>query len=182
MSNIFEERTMKSEKLYEGKIVNLRIDTIEMPEKRYSKREIIEHPGSVGIIAITPNNSLILVRQYRKAVEDFLLEIPAGKLEVNEEPRETAIRELREETGYEGREVKYLLDFYSSPGFTDEKVSIFLAEDLVKVGENPDEGEFIEIEEVHIDDLSKMIEKGEILDSKTIIASYIARDYIYKNK
>lgn len=179
---MFEERTMKSEKIYEGKIVNLRIDTIEIPEKRYSKREIVEHPGSVGIIAITEDDCLILVRQYRKAVEDFLLEIPAGKLEVNEEPRETGIRELQEETGYVAAKIKYLMDFYSSPGFTDEKISIFLAEDLEKVGENPDEGEFIQIEKVHIDDLESMIKKGEVLDSKTIIASYIARDYISKNK
>lgn len=179
---MFEEITMKSEKIYEGKIINLRIDTIEMPEKRYSKREIVEHPGSVGIIAITEDDSLILVRQYRKAVEDFLLEIPAGKLEVNEEPRETGVRELQEETGYVAGEIKYLMDFYPSPGFTDEKISIFLAEDLVKVGENPDEGEFIEIEKVHIDDLESMIKKGEVLDGKTIIASYIARDYISKNK
>lgn len=85
---VYEERTMKSEKLYEGKILSLRVDTVEIPNKMYSKREIIEHPGSVAIVTIVDEDKLVLVKQYRKAVEDFILEIPAGKIEVNEEPKE----------------------------------------------------------------------------------------------
>ena len=77
-----EEKTMKSEKVYEGKVLNLKIDTVELPDKGYSKREIVEHPGGVAIITITANREMVLVKQYRKAVEDFVLEIPAGKLEV----------------------------------------------------------------------------------------------------
>ena len=80
----YEEKTMKSEKIYEGKIVNLKIDTVELPDKKYSKREIVEHPGSVGIIPITEDGSMILVKQFRKPVEKSLLEIPAGKIEINE--------------------------------------------------------------------------------------------------
>ena len=114
---IFEEKAMKSDKLYEGKILNLRIDTVELPDKKYSKREIIEHPGGVGVIPLTEDNCIILVKQYRKAVERFLLEIPAGKLELNEEPRETGIRELKEETGFIAEKMEYLLEFYTSPGF-----------------------------------------------------------------
>src|SRR5690554_4052188 len=115
---VFEEKTMKSDKLYEGKLLNLRVDTVELPDKKYSKREVVEHPGGVGIVPITEDNCIILVKQYRKAIEKFLLEIPAGKLELNEEPRETALRELKEETGYEANKLEYLLDFYTSPGFT----------------------------------------------------------------
>lgn len=179
---IYEEKTMRTDKLYEGKILNLRIDTIELPDKKYSKREIIEHPGGVAIIAITNDDCLILVKQYRKAAEDFLYEIPAGKLEVNEEPRETAMRELREETSYESNNLTYLSEFYTSPGYSDEKIHLFLAEDLYEVNAEPEPGEFIEQIKVNIDDLIDMINKGEIVDSKTIIGIYYAKDYLNKNK
>lgn len=175
---VYEEKTMKSDKLYEGKIINLRIDTVEMPEKRYSKREIVEHPGGVGIVPITDDNSIILVRQYRKAVNRMLLEIPAGKLEVNEEPRETAIRELREETGYSANNYKYLMEFYTSPGYTTEKIYLFMATELIEGNQELDFGEYCEIEKYSIEDLIKMIDRGEIIDSKTIIGINLAKDYL----
>lgn len=175
---LYEEKTMKTEKVYDGKILNLRIDTIELPDKKYSKREIVEHPGAVGIIAITSDDSLVLVKQYRKAVEDFLYEIPAGKLEVNEEPKETAIRELREETGYNAEKLTYISEFYTSPGYCDEKIHLFLAQGLIKGDPYPDSGEFIETVEIPIDDLVKMLNRGEIVDSKTIIGIFIAKDLI----
>lgn len=175
---VYEEKTMKSDKLYEGKIINLRIDTVEMPEKRYSKREIVEHPGGVGIVTITDDNSLILVRQYRKAVNKMLLEIPAGKLEINEEPRETAIRELREETGYTANNYRYLMEFYTSPGYTTEKIYMFMATDLIEGNQELDLGEYCEIEKYSIEDLIKMIDRGEIIDSKTIIGINLAKDYL----
>ncbi len=179
---IFEEKTMKSDKLYEGKLLNLRVDTVEIPDKKYSKREIVEHPGGVAIIPITNDNCIILVKQYRKAVERFLLEIPAGKLEINEEPRETAIRELKEETGFEAKKLEYLLEFYTSPGFSNEKIYLFLAADLIEGESNPDVGEFIDIEKHSIDDLVKMVERGEIVDSKTIIGINFAKKYIDKKQ
>lgn len=175
---IFEEKTMKSDKIYEGKILNLKVDTVELPDKKYSKREIVEHPGAVGIIAITDDNSLVLVKQYRKAVEDFILEIPAGKLEVNEEPRETAIRELREETGYEANKLTYITEFYTSPGYCNEKIHIFLAEGLIEVENSPEPGEFIEKNIISLDDLSKMLDRGEIMDSKTMIGINIAKVHL----
>lgn len=172
---IFEEKTMKSDKLYEGKLVNLRIDTVELPDKKYSKREIIEHPGAVAILAITEDGSVILVRQYRKAVERALLELPAGRIEVNEEPGQTAKRELQEETGFHAEKMEYLLEFYTSPGFTNEKVYIFLATELSEGETKFDHGEFIETEKIHINDLNTMVERGEILDSKTIIGIQFAK-------
>ncbi|WFA09704.1 NUDIX hydrolase [Tissierella sp. Yu-01] len=175
---VYEEKTMKCERIYEGKILNLRIDTVELPEKKYSKREIVEHPGGVGIVTITDDNSIILVKQYRKAVNKTLLEIPAGKLEVNEEPRETAIRELKEETGYDAKELKYLLEFYTSPGYCNEKIYLFLASDLVEGDQKLDEGEYCEIVKYSFDELLKMIDRGEIIDSKTIIGIFAAKDYI----
>ncbi len=178
---LFEEKTMKSEKIYEGKIVNLRIDTVELPDKKYSKREIVEHPGAVGIIPITHDNCIIMVKQFRKAIEKYILEIPAGKLEVNEEPRETAKRELKEETGYDSNQMEYLLEFYTSPGFSNEKVHLFLATDLIEGEACPEIGEFIEITKIKIEDLMKMIDRGEILDSKTIIGINLANEYIKNN-
>ena len=179
---LFEEKTMKSDKVYEGKIVNLRIDTVELPDKKYSKREIVEHPGAVGLIPITEDNCVILVKQFRKPVEKFLLEIPAGKLELNEEPRETAIRELREETGFEAGKIEYLLEFYTSPGFSNEKIHLFLATDLIEGEATPDSGEFVEKVKISIEDLLKMVDRGEIVDSKTIIGINLADKYINKKK
>lgn len=179
---LFEEKTMKSDKVYEGKIVNLRIDTVELPDKKYSKREIVEHPGAVGLIPITEDNCVILVKQFRKPVEKFLLEIPAGKLELNEEPRETAIRELKEETGFEAGKIEYLLEFYTSPGFSNEKIHLFLATDLIEGESTPDSGEFIEKVKISIEDLLKMVDRGEIVDSKTIIGINLADKYINKKK
>ncbi len=179
---LFEEKTMKSDKLYEGKLLNLRVDTVELPDKKYSKREVIEHPGGVGVIPITEDNSIILVKQYRKAVERFLLEIPAGKLELNEEPRETALRELKEETGFTANKLEYQLEFFTSPGFSNEKIYLFLAYDLIEGEAIPDIGEFVEIEKYKINDLIKMVERGEIIDSKTIIGIYLAKKHLDKKQ
>lgn len=174
----FEEKTMKTENIYKGKILNLRIDTVELPDKKYSKREIVEHPGSVAIVPITDKKEIILVRQYRKAVESNLLEIPAGKLEVNEVPKETAIRELREEIGLRAEKLEYISEFYTSPGFTNEKMYLFLAMDLVMDALEPDDDEYIEIIKFQLDELANLIKKGQILDSKTLIGIYMAMEYL----
>lgn len=177
----FEEKTMKTEKIYEGKILNLRIDTVELPDKKYSKREIVEHPGAVAIVPITEKGEIILVKQYRKAVEKELLEIPAGKLEVGEEPRETAIRELKEETGFSSAKIEYITEFYTSAGFTDEKMYLFLATELTEGTAEPEKDEYIEVVKLGLETLIDMVLKGEILDSKTIIGALIAKNY-FKNK
>lgn len=177
----YEEKTMKTEKIYEGKIINLRIDTVELPDKKYSKREIVEHSGSVGIIPIIAN-SIVLVKQFRKSVEKILLEIPAGKIEINEEPRETALRELREETGYTTEKLEYLFEFYTSPGFSNEKMYLFLSDELLKGETSFESNEYIELEKVKIEDLIKMVDRGEITDSKTIIGIFYAEKYINQNK
>ncbi|MCF6462043.1 NUDIX hydrolase [Clostridium sp. Cult1] len=178
----YEEKTMKSEKIYEGKILNLRIDTVELPDKKYSKREIIEHPGSVGIVPITEDGYMILVEQFRKPVEKMLLEIPAGKIEINEEPKETAFRELVEETGYTAKKMEYIFEFYTSPGFSDEKIYLFLATQLELGQEKPMEDEYIEIKKVSIEDLINMVNRGQITDSKTIISIYFAEKYINQKR
>lgn len=173
-----EEKTMKSEKIYDGRILGLRVDTVELPNMRYSKREIVEYPGAVAIVAITDEKEVLLVKQYRKPIEKFLLEIPAGKLEINEEPRETAKRELKEETGYEAGKLEYLFEFYPSPGITTEKMHIFLATDLIKGERNLEKGEYIENSSMKFEDIFLKIKRGEIADGKTIIGLHMARNFL----
>ncbi|HZH93201.1 MAG TPA: NUDIX hydrolase [Tissierellaceae bacterium] len=165
----YEEKTMKCDRIYEGKILNLRIDTVELPDKKYSKREIVEHPGGVAIVALTKDNRILLVRQYRKATDKVLLELPAGKLEVNEEPKETAIRELKEETGYTAEKLEYLLECYTSPGFSSEKIYLFFGDNLEQGDQELESGEFIDVESYTVEEVKKLVDRGEIMDAKTII-------------
>ena len=162
------EITVKSEKIFEGKIVNLRVDTVELQNQKYAKREIVDHKDAACILAVI-NDRIILVRQYRKAVEDFIYELPAGILNIAEEPQEGALRELKEETGYKAGKIKLIYEFYTSPGFSNEKVYLFEASDLVFKAVNFDEDECIETIEVTKDEAKKMLETGRITDSKTII-------------
>ncbi|MBK5251952.1 MAG: NUDIX hydrolase [Peptostreptococcaceae bacterium] len=170
------EKTIKSDKLYQGKIINLRIDTVELPNQKYSKREIIEHCGGVAVIAVH-DGKIILVKQYRKAVEKSLYELPAGKLEAIENPLECAKRELIEETGYEPQNLKFVLNFYSSPGFSNEMIHLFIADRISFVGASPDEDEYIEVVEIPFEDAFRMVSEGEIIDAKTIVGLL----YLMKN-
>ena len=165
---IYEEKTVKSDMLYEGRILNLRIDTVELPDRKYSKREIVEHDRAVCIIPVI-DDKIIFIRQYRIAVDSVLLELPAGLIESNEEPREAALREMEEEINYTTSNLEYLFDGYSSPGFTDEKTSFFLAKDLIEKKGQPDEDEFLEVDSYTLKEAIEMIDRGEIIDSKTII-------------
>ena len=178
----FEEKTMKTEKIYEGKILNLRIDMVELPDKKYSKREIVEHPGAVAIAALTDDNEIILVKQYRKAVEKELVEIPAGMLEISEEPREAAVRELKEETGFSADKMEYICEFYTSPGFTNEKLYLFLATGLKEGESHPENDEYIDVLKFKLDNLVDMVWKGQILDSKTIIGAFAVSSYLQNKR
>ncbi|MCC5909920.1 MAG: NUDIX hydrolase [Clostridiaceae bacterium] len=167
---VFEEKTLKSERIYEGKIINLRVDTVELPKQKYSKREIIEHAGAVGILAVTKDKKIILVKQFRKPVEEVLIEIPAGKIEPNEDTKLCALRELKEETGYSTKNIIKLMEFYTTPGFSNEVMHIYLAEDLEEGDAEPDEDEYIESIYLSINEAMEQISKGIIKDSKTIVA------------
>ena len=173
---LYEEKTTKSEKIFEGKVVKLRVDTVELPNKQYSKREIIEHSGGACVVALTDDKKVVLVRQYRKAVEDFLLEVPAGKLEYNEDPLECVRRELKEETGYQSKNIEFLCEFYPSPGYTSEKIYIYLARDLIKGRQDLDDGEYLEVEEIELEKIMDMIDTNEIIDGKTITGILMAQN------
>lgn len=166
----FYEKSIKSDTIYDGKILKLRVDTVELVNKKYSKREIVDHQKGVGIIAFDEDNKLWMVKQYRKAIDKVTLEIPAGLVESNELPIETAKRELQEEVGFYPEKISYLFDMHASPGFTNDKLSFFLANNLVKSELEQDEDENVEASLYDIDDLYNMIENGELTDAKSIIA------------
>ncbi|ANQ64331.1 NUDIX hydrolase [Staphylococcus equorum] len=175
--NLFE-KTLHKESIYKGTIIDLEVHDIELPDGQTSKRELVYHNGAVAVCAINPDNQVILVRQYRKPAEKTLLEIPAGKLEINEERESAAKRELEEETGYIAENLELITEMYGSPGFSNEKISIYLAKDL-KIGEmNLDDDEFIEIETYNIEEITVMLQNQEIEDAKTIIAlQYLLLNY-----
>lgn len=167
-----EEKTLSTEKIFSGKVISLQIDEVELPNGKKAKRELIKHPGAVAIIALTDDKKLVLVEQYRKALEKIILEIPAGKLEKNEEPAECAIRELEEETGYACESLELLNSFYTSPGFADEIVHLFIAKGLKKK-ENAaglDEDEFVNLFELTLDEAKQAVIEKRIYDAKTIFA------------
>ena len=166
---------INSERVYQGRIVSLRIDDVRLPNGKLTKREVVEHRGAVALVALLPGPKVILVRQWRHAVGEALLEIPAGTLEQGEEPLECARRELAEETGYDPGRIEPLVDFYSSPGFTTERLHVFLARDLRPARASPDEDEFIQLLLVDWNDALAMCHDGRIKDAKTI-AGILAAD------
>lgn len=168
----FEEKTISSERIYEGKIINLKVDEVNLPNGRTSKRELIEHPGAVAILAITAEKKIIMVEQYRKALERSIIEVPAGKLEKGETPETTAMRELEEETGYTADSLQLIQSFSTSPGFADEVVHLFFAEGLRKSesGAVTDDDEFVELMEVTVEEAEQMMRDNRIYDAKTAFA------------
>ena len=169
-------KTIDSESIFKGVIVDLSIDTIESPSGRIMKREVIKHMDAVGIVAINANNQIVLVRQYRHAVGKNLLEIPAGLLDLDgETPESCAKRELQEETGYVAESVERISEFYTSVGFANEKVYLYYTDSIVP-GEHAREAdeEGMRVEEIDLQEAVAMSKRGEIEDSKTLIALLLA--------
>ena len=179
----FEEKTTHSNRLYEGKIINLKVDDVSLPNGRTSKRELIEHPGAVAVIAITPENKILMVEQYRKALERSLVEIPAGKLEKGEAPEYTAMRELEEETGYTADKLELIQSFSTSPGFADEVVHLYSATGLKKSTSEAllDEDEFVELMEVSLQEAEEMVKNQRIYDAKTAFAVLWVKERLASN-
>lgn len=173
----FEEKTIATKPIYDGKIISLQVDDVVLPDGQMAKREIVKHPGAVALIPITDEGKLILVKQFRKALERTIIEIPAGRIEPNEEPKLTAIRELEEETGLGTTDISYLQSFATSPGFADEVIHLYVAKGLYPI-EHPaagDEDEFIDILEVTVEEAEAMVGTGKIYDAKTAFAVLYAK-------
>jgi len=168
----FEEKTISSKKIFEGRVISVKVDEVILPNGNTSTRELVTHPGAVAIIPITNEGKIVLVEQYRKPLERSIIEIPAGKLEKGEKPEYTAIRELEEETGYGSKNFTFVQSFATSPGFADEVIHIYAARDLYRI-ENPaglDEDEFVELLEVTLEQAEQMIREERIYDAKTVFA------------
>lgn len=163
------EKTITSEDIFQGRIVKLRVDRVALPDGSESTREIIEHSGAVAIVAIDDEKNVYMVKQYRKAVEEVLMEIPAGTLEKGEEPLSCAKRELAEETGLIAENWQRIVSYYSAPGFVTEKLHLFLATNLAKGDTNPDQDEFLYTVKMPLADAYKAIFAGDIKDGKSII-------------
>jgi len=164
------EKPVSRNILYRGRILNLRVDKVEFPNGKRTSREVVEHEAAVGIIPITNDGKVVLVKQYRYAVCGELLEIPAGIVEKGEDPINTASRELREETGHDARRLKELGRFYTSPGFSNELLILYLAEDLFPSKLKEDDDEFIEVVEWPISEIDNTFLREKIRDGKTFAA------------
>lgn len=176
---MFKEKTLKSNYLFNGKVINLRIDEVQTYSNKTSTREIVEHNGGVGIVAVEDGN-VFLVRQYRRPFDEIIYEIPAGKLEKGEEPLNCAFRELEEETGYKALDLKLMTSIYTSPGFCTERLYIYFCDKMTKTETNFDEDEYLELIKVPILEAKKMILDGTIKDAKSIIGILMLNDFIDK--
>lgn len=165
---IFEEKTISSQEIFKGKIVNLKVDMVAMPDGSLAERELVGHPGGVGVVALTENQEIILVKQYRKPIEKAILEIPAGKLDPGEDHRVCGIRELEEETGLCAQNFEYLGYIYPSPGFTDEVTHIYLATELYQGEAHPDEDEYLDLVKMPFSEAVECMMRNEIADAKTV--------------
>ncbi|EGQ3846859.1 NUDIX hydrolase [Staphylococcus pseudintermedius] len=166
----FEEKTISKESIYKGKIIEVEKHKVSLPNNETAYREVVKHNGAVAICALTPDQQVILVKQYRKALEQELLEIPAGKLELGEDRESAAMRELEEETGYKAKKLTLIGEVYGTPGFSNEKISVYFADNLVEGKVNLDEDEFVEKVLYSLDDVKKAVEARTIEDAKTFIA------------
>ncbi len=171
-----KEERKSSQLIYRGRILTLRRDTVTLPNGREAVREVAEHPGGVGILALDGENRAALVRQYRYAFGQAMWEIPAGKREPGEEPLTTARRELQEEVGASAAHWQALGEIIPSPGCYGERLWLYLARELTLGRTHPDEDEFLELQWMPLEELTEKCLAGELQDAKTIIAALKVRN------
>lgn len=174
---LWREQTVHIEPIFQGKIISLQVDTVELSDGRTATREIVRHPGASAVLALL-DGKLLVVEQYRKPMDIFQIEIPAGKLDGDEDPALAAARELEEETGYRAKSLKLISAFYTSPGFADEKLYLYFTDELEKGVQNPDEDEDLYVEAVTLEQAEAYMAEGRISDAKTILAVYAWKLYL----
>ncbi|MCM3627373.1 NUDIX hydrolase [Paenibacillus glycanilyticus] len=175
-NELWREETIGTEPIFEGKMITLQVDTVAMPDGRTATREIVKHPGASAVMALL-DGKLLVVEQFRKPLEKFQIEIPAGKLDAGEDPMEAAARELEEETGYRADDLKLVSAFFTSPGFADEKLFLYFAENVTAGTQHTDEDEYLQVEAITLEQAEAYIAEGRISDAKTILAVYAWKLY-----
>jgi ADP-ribose pyrophosphatase len=175
-NNKFEEVTLSTQPIFEGKIISLQVDTVRLPNGKTATREIVKHPGAVAVLALV-DDKMLVVEQYRKPLERNQIEIPAGKLDAGEDPLEAAKRELEEETGYRCDTMKLVCSFYTSPGFADEIIHLYVADQLTKGDAHLDEDEFLDVESITLEQAQQYMREQRISDAKTLTAVYAWQVY-----
>ena len=168
MTNL-KENKISSEIIYQGIFLDVRRDVVRLPNGNTSIREWIKHPGAVCMIPRLPDNRIALIRQYRYPVKKEMIELPAGKLDENENPEDCAMRELEEEIGYRARKLTFLTHIHPAIGFADEVIGLYMAENLIKTVSNQNEDEFLELMPTPLNEAVTMVWNGKITDVKTII-------------
>lgn len=168
------EKTLESRLVFEGRLIRVRVDKVQLPDGTTSTREIVEHKGAVAIVPMLDAENIVMVRQFRQSAGKILLEIPAGTLESGERPIECARRELMEEIGYYPDKLTEMFRSYLAPGYSTEMLHTFLAEELRPMSEDSDADEFIEVVTVNLNDAVGMIQSGEIIDAKSICGILLA--------
>ena len=166
---------INQENVFSGRVVGVRVDTLLTSDGRQFTREVVNHPGAVAIIPIDTGDNVLMVRQYRYAAGQSLLEIPAGVLESDETPDDTAQRELQEEIGYASRNLRAIGGIYSSPGFCNEFLYLYIARDLVESRLPGDDDEDISVERIPLSNVDRLIRFGEIQDAKSVAGLLMAK-------
>ena len=162
------ERTLSKSVEFRGSLLTLEVHQVELQDGSRARREIVLHPGAVCCVVVTESMNTVLVKQFRKPLEMPLLEIPAGKLDPGEEPDTAVVREISEEVGYIGGRLEHLFDFYTCPGFSNEKIGLYLATEAVLGEQKLDEGEFLELVTLPLSEARAMALRGELGDAKSV--------------
>jgi ADP-ribose pyrophosphatase len=171
------EELISKRRIFKGNLLGLRTDKVSLPNKKITIREICEHPGAVAVIPLL-GEDIVLIKQYRRAVDEVIYEIPAGLVKKGEEPQQAALRELREETGYQAHKIRKVSEAYASPGYSTEKIEYYLAWDLSKSEQACEEDEVIEVQSVSLKESWDWIKDGRIRDNKTLVGIFLARNLI----
>ena len=176
-----EPGKVSSTRAYHGRVISLDVDEVRFPDGSIGSLEMIRHPGASAVVPLLEDGEsdprVLLIRQYRYAANGYLYEVPAGRLDEGESPMECAHRELTEETGYRAQRVEHLFTMFTTPGFTDEKIHLFLASGLTAGEANREADEFMELVPTRLSEALSMIERGEIQDAKTALALLYAANF-----
>ncbi len=165
------ERIISEEQAWKGRFLDVRSAQVELPNGRVTGRDLVRHPGASAVVALTESGKIVLVRQYRTAIDRVTVEIPAGKLDPGEDPLECAKRELHEETGFSASRIQYLTTSATTPGFCDEVIHIYMATGLTFDGANPDADEFVNVDLVPLSELIDAVLDGKIEDATTVVGA-----------